>query len=454
MFTPGNVTFLNPDRRRNSYSARPFRKQEGIVENRSTHLPVTFLSKRPRFTRISSGLLALAFATFHAHAAFTPSEDGLYAVFDTSEGEFAAELYFEQAPLTVANFVGLAEGSVLRWDVEEKQPISGPFYDGITFHRVLKSTLIQSGSPNGRGTDGPGYTFPDETSESLTHSAAGTLSMANSGPNTNGSQFFITIIPTPSLDGRFTVFGKIVSGMDVVSDIGEVPLVANDVNGQVDKPESEITINSVEIIRQGLAARQFNPRDHDVPNVFYPTIDLEIGDSKTTATFPRKKYAEYIVRTSSDLTNWEVEETLDPSYDAPSSHQLEITDLLNAEKNAFVDVMEVTSPRSIDASGTEIEMSLDDGEALISLNLSDRSSGTFDFDIYDGTVNFVWWVLPDRDQLFVVYTPNQDSFSLSRVMQFYLTWTSDTGGTVFAYLVNDDSALTGTFTANAPPSRD
>jgi len=170
--------------------------------------------------------------------ATTKLKDGLYAKFDTAKGEILCKLEFEKTPLTVANFAGLAEGTK---DLGGGARAKGEkFYDGLKFHRVIPDFMIQGGCPLGTGTGGPGYTFPDEIDPSLTHSGPGILSMANAGPGTNGSQFFITHVATPWLDGKHTVFGHVVSGMDVVNKI-----VANDV------------IHSVEIIRVGSAAEAF-----------------------------------------------------------------------------------------------------------------------------------------------------------------------------------------------------
>ena len=170
--------------------------------------------------------------------ATTKLKDGLYAKFDTSKGEILCKLEFEKTPLTVANFVGLAEGTK---DFGGGGKTKGDkYYDGLKFHRVIPDFMIQGGCPLGTGTGGPGYTFADEFDPKLTHDRPGILSMANAGPGTNGSQFFITHVPTPWLDGKHTVFGHVVSGMDVVNKI-----VAND------------TIQSVEIIRVGSAAEAF-----------------------------------------------------------------------------------------------------------------------------------------------------------------------------------------------------
>ncbi len=155
-----------------------------------------------------------------AEADKIPLEEGLYAVLDTSRGKVTIKLFFEKAPLTVTNFVGLAEGTK-----DSNKPAGAPFYDGLKFHRVIKDFMIQGGDPMGTGMGGPGYKFPDEFDPDLRHDGPGILSMANSGPNTNGSQFFITHRATPWLDNKHSVFGKVVSGQEVVQDIRQNDLI-------------------------------------------------------------------------------------------------------------------------------------------------------------------------------------------------------------------------------------
>lgn len=164
-------------------------------------------------------------------------KDGLYAKFHTTKGEILTKLEFEKTPGTVGNFVGLAEGNLENKSV----PQGKPYYDGLKFHRVLPNFMIQGGDPKGNGTGGPGYNFADEFHPDLKHDAPGKLSMANAGPGTNGSQFFITHTETTWLDGKHTVFGEVVEGQDVVDAIA-----------QGDK------IEKLEIIRVGDAAEKFN----------------------------------------------------------------------------------------------------------------------------------------------------------------------------------------------------
>jgi len=162
--------------------------------------------------------------------------DRATAVFETNMGTFEAELYAKECPETVWNFINLAEG---RQETDRK----GNFYDGLSFHRVIEGFVIQGGCPLGTGTGGPGYRFNDEFDSALRHADEGVLSMANAGPETNGSQFFITLGPTPHLDDRHSVFGKVTKGWDVVNKIGAVK------TGAMDKPAEPVVMNSVTIRR-------------------------------------------------------------------------------------------------------------------------------------------------------------------------------------------------------------
>jgi peptidyl-prolyl cis-trans isomerase A (cyclophilin A) len=168
---------------------------------------------------------------------------GTYALFTTSKGNFIARLFDKDAPNTVQNFVGLAEGKKQWKDPRTGRMIRRPYYNNVLFHRVIPKFMIQGGDPEGTGTGGPGYTFPDEISPKHRHDKPGILSMANRGPNTNGGQFFITVAPYPSLDGHYSIFGEIVEGQDVVNVISEVPRTGQD------RPVTPVTIKQVKIER-------------------------------------------------------------------------------------------------------------------------------------------------------------------------------------------------------------
>lgn len=215
---------------------------------------------------------------------FKVKEDGLYAEIQTNRGNILAELFFEQTPMTVMNFVGLAEGTLKNNAKAEGEP----FYDGLKFHRVIDNFMIQGGDPEGTGRGGPGYKFPDEMVPGvLRHDSAGILSMANSGPHTNGSQFFITHVATPWLNGGHTVFGNVVEGIDIVNAITQ-----NDV------------IEHVVIIRKGKAAKKFEATD----DAF---AALQADAMKNL----KSRYRDYVKKLAEELANGaEVKETGEGMY--------------------------------------------------------------------------------------------------------------------------------------------
>lgn len=186
-------------------------------------------------------------------------DDGLYAELKTSHGSIYLRLEYERAPLTVANFVGLAEGTITFTTRETDR-----FYDGLTFHRVIDDFMIQGGDPKGDGTGGPGYQFRNETTPELAHDSPGVLSMANAGPDTNGSQFFITHVATPWLNGKHTVFGHVVQGMDVVNAVRQGD-----------------TIEKLNILRIGERAKNYNVDQNLFNDLLQDETDLQ-SETKVT----------------------------------------------------------------------------------------------------------------------------------------------------------------------------
>ena len=199
-------------------------------------------------------ILTLLISATSCQDKYPDLEDGLYAEIITTKGTMITQLYYDRTPITVANFVSLSEGTNTNVDSTFKEK---KYYNGLTFHRVMKDFMVQGGDPNANGSGGPGYVFKDEFDSELKHDSTGVLSMANPGPNSNGSQFFITFKATPWLNNRHSVFGKLVKGKDVLMAIGEVETVPKD------KPKEDIVIQEINIIRKGKAAKKF-----DAPSVF------------------------------------------------------------------------------------------------------------------------------------------------------------------------------------------
>jgi len=222
--------------------------------------------------------------------------NGLYAAFDTSMGSFTCRLDYVEAPLTCANFAGLADGSKSWIDPQDGRVRNDPFYDGLIFHRVIKNFMIQGGDPLGTGTGGPGYSFPDQFG-SLTHSKTGMLSMANSGEDTNGSQFFITLEPTTWLDGKHVVFGKVVDGLNVVLSIGNVATTNN-------APLTNVVINHIQILRIGTEAKNIDFSTQPLPKVTPLKLSVIQNSTNLIVESNPSNRSELIVYASTNLVKW------------------------------------------------------------------------------------------------------------------------------------------------------
>lgn len=176
-------------------------------------------------------------------------EPGTYVVFDTTMGEIICVLYEKEAPIGTSNFIGLAEGTREYTDPKTGKKAKSRYYDGLIFHRVIPNFMIQGGDPSGNGTGGPGYEFKNEISEKLRFDRAGRLAYANRGPDTNGSQFFITEGPTPHLNGGYTIFGQVLQGQEIVAAIARVP------RDHRDNPNKPVVMEKVSIVRIKEAAK-------------------------------------------------------------------------------------------------------------------------------------------------------------------------------------------------------
>jgi cyclophilin family peptidyl-prolyl cis-trans isomerase len=219
--------------------------------------------------------------------------EGIFAEFNTSMGSFTCRLEYAYAPKAVANFIGLATGQKAWVDQTTGIVRTDPFYNGIIFHRVINGFVIQSGSRNGFGTDGPGYNFLDEFTPSLRYGSAGVLGMANSGTNSNGAQFFITVAPQPSLNDHYSIFGELTGGTNVVLDITRVGTDFND------RPTNNIVLQSVVIRRVGAAAEAFDINAQGLPVATNQRLDIApFSSNMVSLSFSNRIYTENILFSS------------------------------------------------------------------------------------------------------------------------------------------------------------
>ena len=235
------------------------------------------------------GLLSLS-----AGVAFGQT-NGIFADFTTSMGGFTCQLDYTNAPRTTANFIGLATGQRAWLDLPSGRARTNAFYNGLTFHRVIAGFMDQGGSPNGIGTDGPGYAFTDEFSPRLVFDSFGVLAMANSGTNSNGAQFFITVAPFTSGNNTYAIFGRLVSGSNVVYAINHV---ATDVN---DKPLTNVVMQQVSIRRVGTAAQAFNIKAQGLPIVTNLPLKIATGAGQVTLSFTNRQYADNRLYSATNL---------------------------------------------------------------------------------------------------------------------------------------------------------
>jgi len=389
---------------------------------------------------LSISFLALGVAV---HAAFVPTDDGIYAQFAVTHNstayEFTASLHYQEAPVTVLNFIELAEGSKDWFNSVGFSKNHTPFYNGVTFHRVISGFVIQTGSRNGLGSDGPGFQFPDEMDASLTHSGPGILSMANSGANSNGSQFFITLAATPNLDGKHSVFGVIVDGLPDVTALGEVPVDGDD------RPVSDMTINSVTIIRVGTEANNFSSTgllrpqyrqlvQAEIITAAGPAYRIRIPNRDTT-------YGHQLYGTN-DLAsnNWGNLFYAGPNFNADADFDISINSLLSTQNKYFFNVVESEVGSRVDGTGLNYTFSLV-GFPDIVLNLTSATAGTYTYNGESGALNF--YELHDQGGRYQLY------FQMSGFFPFQVYFEKGvTSGPVFAHIIaNSEFNLTGTFTS-------
>jgi len=320
--------------------------------------------------RMAKGMMGAAVLLL-AQGAVAQLSNGLYAAFDTSMGSFTARLDYAEAPVTCANFAGLAEGSQHWIDPETGSVRSDPFYDGLIFHRVITNFMIQGGCPLGNGTGGPGYAIPDEFSTNLTHHSAGILSMANSGPDSGGSQFFITLKNTDWLDNKHAVFGEVVDGMDVVYSIGAVETDGSD------RPLVDVEINHIQVLRVGDDAQNFDPLAQPIPKVTPLSVALSVEASGMEVSAVASNQCEQKIYRSIDLSSWSPVAT---QYWSAAEGSWSVPVATNSP-SAFFKGTRVYCPQAVpglvlDVTGHHLEFERVDDSALITFDLEEGGGGT------------------------------------------------------------------------------
>jgi len=387
---------------------------------------------------------ALSLFASRSHAQYT---NGIYAEFNTSMGSFTCRLDYVLAPKTCANFIGLATGQRSWLDLPSGVVKTNPFYDGTTFHRVIAGFMNQGGSRNAMGTDGPGYQFVDEFNPALRHGGFGVLSMANSGPDSNGSQYFITVSVQAQLDDVHSVFGQLYGGSNVVYAINQVATDGND------KPLTNVTVNTVVIRRIGSAAEDFDINTRSLPVVTNLNTQISQEGTNVNLSFSNQLYADNRFYRSTNLVNWSGG-SLGIEVAAGFSNGLLRAASLPSE---FFRLAQVQYPPSVyvprNVLGRTLTLDLANGNGTFVLTFDGAGGGSYTWTGGNsGAINYYTWVQdPYRGRLRPIWLEN-----FGYILELHLDWDSATNGTLkgtafldFLYPNPAGSfSLSGTFTAS------
>ncbi|MFA7368905.1 MAG: peptidylprolyl isomerase [Kiritimatiellales bacterium] len=380
---------------------------------------------------VSSLVTCLLLAGGSAVAA--PSADGLYATLQTTMGDVCFELYYTNVPRTVANFVSLAEGSRSWIDPRDGFISNEPYYNGIIFHRVINGFMIQAGSPKGDGTDGPGYAFEDEFDPALRHDRPGIVSMANSGPDSNGGQFFITVDVYPYGNDMYSIFGSVVEGMSIVYNIAAVATDAND------RPLEDVTVTNVFITRNGTDAQNFAVTNQALPEVMPLPIEIANSNGIKISTGTATSSYQYIYA-STNLSDW-VEYT--SGYWPVPTGTAELS--LSSDSRGYFHAARVVYPMDKNRTGSPIlhRLVIMVGSNVVTVEPDGINSGRVTVDSAPNAALTYWeWdPVPVRVR-FILQSDYYNPFG------FDLYYTSPTNGTCDVYLYNSGWQYfgAGTFT--------
>lgn len=355
--------------------------------------------------------------------------NGIYAEFNTSMGNYTCRLEYVLAPKTCANFIALADGQRSWLDLPTGLVRTNPFYNGTTFHRVIAGFMNQGGSKNALGTDGPGYQFVDEFNASLRHDGFGVLSMANSGPDSNGSQYFITVSPQPSLNDVHSVFGKLYGGSNVVYAINHVA------TGDKDKPLTNVTVNSIDIRRIGAAAIGFDINTNGLPVVTNLNLKIARSGANVSLTFSNQLNTDNRLFSSSTLTSW-------THSQLGVETALPVTNTIYRAANAsrqFFKMAQVCYPSNLfpprNIHGRTLTVVFTNGgSGTLIINPNSTGGGTYTFNGSPGAVLFYSWA--------------QDPYN-GKLLPIGFTGTLDLDMTLS---LNFDTASTGGMTGKVYPA--
>lgn len=353
--------------------------------------------------------------------------NGIFADFTTSLGNFTCQLSYSNAPAAVANFIGLATGQWPWLDLKTGQVRTDSFYDGVIFHRVISGFMIQGGSRDGQGDDGPGYAFKDEFSPLLNFTSPWMLAMANAGPDSNGAQFFVTVEPYTFGNSNYVVFGRVVSGTNVVAAINHVPTDSND------KPLTNVVIQHVEIRRVGVAAEAFDITAHALPIVTNLPIALNAGAQQVSLNYSNRLYADNRWYWTTNLVDWNAN-GLGIEVSAPTSSSVSFTNDLPAKFFRFAQVRypgSTFAPKNL--YGKTLTLVFNQGRGTHTLVFNNSGGGTYTIGVSQGTISFYAW--------------QQNPYSGSLGPLFY-------GGIFMSLQLNFSGAKAGSFsgTVYASPS--
>lgn len=369
--------------------------------------------------------------------------NGIFADFTTSLGNFTCQLSYSNAPKAVANFIGLATGQRPWLDVTTGEVRTDGFYDGLTFHRVITNFMDQAGSPNGRGTDGPGYAVVDEFSSLLNFNSPWILAMANSGPDSNGSQFFVTVAPYTSGNNVYTIFGRVVSGTNVVAAINHVRTDSSN-----DKPLTNVYIQQVTIRRVGAAALAFDIGAQGLPVVTNLPVELTTAGTNVSLAFSNRVYSDSRWYSSTNLQTW-TENQVGIDLVAPATNSFQVP--INTP-DQFFRMAQVQYPASTRAPknvlGRTLVMSFSGGQGTNTIVFNNAGGGTYNL---PGTGNgnvtsYAWLQDPYRGFLWPI------QYSGLFPMTLKLDFSSNTNG-VFdgtVYYTFYRTNVFGTFKLTAP----